>query len=40
VAAREALSVQRVNIVRVMAKPLGAETLRNYLALIARDRPD
>ena len=31
---------KRVNTVRVMAKPLGAETLAQYLALVERDRPD
>ena len=31
---------QRVNTVRVMAKPLGVATLSEYLALVERDRPD
>jgi hypothetical protein len=29
-----------VNTLRVMAKPLAAETLPEYLALVARDRPE
>jgi hypothetical protein len=29
-----------VNTLRVMAKPLAAGTLPEYLALVARDRPE
>jgi GNAT superfamily N-acetyltransferase len=31
---------ERSNDVRVMAKPLGSGTLSEYLALVARDRPE
>ena len=31
---------QRTNTIRVMAKPLAEGTLTDYLALVARDRPD
>ena len=31
---------QRTNTVRVMVKPLAERTLDDYLALVARDRPD
>jgi hypothetical protein len=30
----------RTNTVRVMAKPLDGGTLREYLELVARDRPE
>jgi hypothetical protein len=30
----------RTNTIRVMAKPLAGGTLREYLALVARDRPE
>jgi GNAT superfamily N-acetyltransferase len=31
---------ERVNTLRIMVKPLGGGALREYLALVARDRPD
>jgi ribosomal protein S18 acetylase RimI-like enzyme len=31
---------ERVNNLRVMVKPLGAATIPEYLALVARDRPE
>jgi ribosomal protein S18 acetylase RimI-like enzyme len=31
---------QRTNLLRVLVKPLDAGTLEQYLALVARDRPD
>jgi GNAT superfamily N-acetyltransferase len=38
---REGLTMgQRVNAIRVMVKPLGDGSLADYLAHVARDRPD
>lgn len=31
---------KRMNTLRVMAKPLGSGTISEYLAVVARDRPD
>ena len=31
---------QRINTLRVMAKPIGTGTLSEYLALVARDKPE